>query len=79
VLAQKNRMSPNLWNDLKVSLPWLSRDSVYPNTRLGFARGGEPVRFVEEVRNDYRVIANREKPYRVGRLLDPMGPTVIGP
>jgi membrane-bound lytic murein transglycosylase F len=79
VLAQKNRMSPNSWNDLKVSLPLLSHEGVYENTRLGFARGGEPVHFVEEVRGYYRVIANRERPYRIGRLQDNMGSAVIGP
>lgn len=78
VLAQRNRMSPNSWNDLKVSLPLLSREGIYQNTRLGFARGGEPVRFVEDVRVYYRVIASREKAYRNSRLQEIIGST-IGP
>ncbi|MDE2354734.1 MAG: lytic transglycosylase F, partial [Betaproteobacteria bacterium] len=53
-------------------LPLLSTPEVYNTTRAGFARGGEPVIFVENVRSYYDILARFEKPYR------PLGKTAAG-
>ena len=64
VLAQRNHLNPDSWNDVKRMLPLLSSADVYQTTRYGFARGGEPVNFVENVRSYYDILARFEKPYR---------------
>ena len=64
VLTQRNHLNPDSWNDVKRMLPLLSSAEVYQTTRYGFARGGEPVNFVENVRSYYDILARFEKPYR---------------
>ncbi len=63
ILAQRNRLNPDAWNDVKRMLPLLSTPAVYNNTRAGFARGGEPVIFVENIRSYYDILSRFEKPY----------------
>jgi len=51
VITQKRKGDPNKWSDVKRSLPLLSRKRWYINTKYGYARGIEPVRFVTRIRN----------------------------
>jgi membrane-bound lytic murein transglycosylase F len=44
---------PNKWRDVKKVLPLLSQKRWYRKTKHGYARGREPVRFVENIRNYY--------------------------
>ena len=50
VLTQKNGGNPDSWGDVKTSLPLLSQRAWYSKTRHGYARGREPVKFVENIR-----------------------------
>ncbi len=63
ILAQRNKLNPDSWNDIKKMLPLLSLPAVYETTKSGFARGGEPVNFVENVRGYYDILARFEKPH----------------
>lgn len=47
---------PNKWIDVKESLPLLARRKWYKNTKHGYARGWEPVRYVENIRSYYDVL-----------------------
>lgn len=47
---------PNKWVDLKTTLPLLSRKKWYKKTRFGYARGWEPVRYVENIRRYYDLL-----------------------
>jgi membrane-bound lytic murein transglycosylase F len=49
----RNR-NPNEWEDVSDSLLKLMQRRHYQNARYGFARGIEPVRYVEEIMNRYR-------------------------
>ncbi len=60
-LAKKLDRNPNSWADLKIVLPYLSQKKYYRNLRFGYARGSEPVRYVEGI-YDYKDIL--EKRYR---------------
>ena len=53
VLAQKARRDPDSWEDVREFLPLLSQEYWYTQTENGYARGWEPVRYVDNVR-DYR-------------------------
>ncbi len=63
ILAQQRHLNPDRWTDVRSTLPLLSLPSVYPHTRWGFARGGEPVNFVDNIRTYYDILERYEKPY----------------
>lgn len=47
---------PDKWIDVKQNLPLLSVKKWYKKTKYGFARGREPVRYVENVRSYYDLL-----------------------
>jgi membrane-bound lytic murein transglycosylase F len=53
VLTQKAGRDPDLWQDVREFLPLLEQEHWYSQTENGYARGWEPVRYVDSVR-DYR-------------------------
>jgi membrane-bound lytic murein transglycosylase F len=50
VLAQKAGRDPDSWNDVREFLPLLEQEEWYTRTENGYARGWEPVRYVDNVR-----------------------------
>ena len=55
-LAEKIGGNPNRWADVKKALPLLSQEKWYKQTRYGYARGREPVRYVENIRSYYDIL-----------------------
>lgn len=55
-LTQKRHKNPDKWLDVKESLPLLSQRKWYKQTRHGYARGKEPVRYVENIRSYYDLL-----------------------
>jgi membrane-bound lytic murein transglycosylase F len=60
ILAQKQKLNPDSWTDVKTVLPLLALPEYYSKARLGYARGGMPVAFVERVRGYYDVLLAQE-------------------
>lgn len=58
-LARRLGKSPHVWSDLKEVLPLLSQKKYYKTLKYGYARGREPVRYVQRIRN-YRDIMEKE-------------------
>lgn len=56
VLTQKLGGDPDKWMDVKERLPLLGLKEWHSQTKHGFARGEEPVRFVENVRGYYDLL-----------------------
>ncbi|MGR9073545.1 MAG: membrane-bound lytic murein transglycosylase MltF, partial [Gammaproteobacteria bacterium] len=56
ILTQKQGGNPDKWMDVKQRLPLLSDKKWYKKTKHGYARGSEPVRFVENIRNYYDLL-----------------------
>ena len=56
VLAQSDGADPDKWTDVKKYLPRLSQKKWYQKTRHGYARGNEPVRYVENIRSYYDIL-----------------------
>lgn len=55
--------NPNLWMDVKEALPLLSQKRYYKYTRHGYARGQEPVDYVQNIRRYYDLLVwNDEQP-----------------
>jgi membrane-bound lytic murein transglycosylase F len=49
ILAQSHGRNPDKWEDVRAYLPLLSQERWYTQTKRGYARGWEPVRYVENV------------------------------
>lgn len=55
-IAEKLGKDPNRWADVKETLPLLQKSQYYEKTRNGYARGREPVRYVQNVRYYYNLL-----------------------
>jgi membrane-bound lytic murein transglycosylase F len=65
IITQTRGGDPDKWIDVKQNLPLLARKKWYRQTEHGYARGYEPVRYVENIRSYYDVLAwylQREHP-----------------
>ncbi|WP_151900964.1 membrane-bound lytic murein transglycosylase MltF [Sulfurimonas hydrogeniphila] len=58
-LAKKLGLNPNIWSDLKIVLPLLSQKKYYRTLKYGYARGAEPVKYVESIYN-YKDILDKQ-------------------
>ncbi|TFH12349.1 MAG: membrane-bound lytic murein transglycosylase MltF [Nitrosomonadales bacterium] len=66
ILAQRMKLSPDLWVDLKISLPLLSNRKYFEKLKHGYARGGEAVFLTESVRTYYNILLKHEAPHTRG-------------
>ena len=57
VLTQRQGGNPDHWQDVKERLPLLAIKKYYKKTKHGYARGWEPVTYVENIRNYHRILA----------------------
>ncbi|CAG0992041.1 membrane-bound lytic murein transglycosylase F [Burkholderiales bacterium] len=56
VQAQRDRLDPDRWRDVRRTLPLLALPDYYEKAKLGYARGGMPVAFVDRVRAYYDIL-----------------------
>lgn len=56
IITEQLGGNPYKWEDLKKSLPLLRQKKWYKKTRYGYARGLEPVRYVENIRSYYDIL-----------------------
>ena len=64
-ITQKRGGNPDSWKDVKENLPLLSKRKWYKNTKHGYARGNEALRYVENIRSYYAILGwqlEKEKP-----------------
>ncbi|HZF15842.1 MAG TPA: membrane-bound lytic murein transglycosylase MltF [Steroidobacteraceae bacterium] len=50
ILTQMRHHNPDSWQDVRAHLPLLAQEKWYLQVKRGYARGWEPVRFVDNVR-----------------------------
>ncbi len=65
VLTQRQGGDPDRWLDVREHLPLLTQERWHRQTRFGYARGYEPVHFVENVRTFFEILSwmeGREHP-----------------
>ena len=65
-LAAKEGLNPNKWLDVKKILPRLAQKQWYSKTKYGYARGGEPVHFVANIRRYYDILTWATQPQLEG-------------
>lgn len=56
IITEQNKGDPNKWADVKDSLPLLRKRRWYKNTKHGYARGNEPVTYVQNIRHYYNLM-----------------------
>ena len=60
-LAIKLEKDPNNWADLKQVFPLLAQKKYYKQLQYGYARGSEPVRYVQRIRDYQQVLLQNLK------------------
>ncbi len=61
VLTQRQKGDPNAWLDVKKWMPSLSNPGYFNSLKYGYARGGEAVIFVENIRAYYDILTRLDK------------------
>ena len=60
IITESRGGDPDRWIDVKQSLPLLARKKWYKKTKYGYARGWEPVKYVENIRQYYEYLIGFE-------------------
>lgn len=61
VLTERLNGDPDKWADVRENLPKLAKRVYYRKAKHGYARGWEPVQYVQNIRSYYNVLALHEK------------------
>ncbi len=61
ILTARNNKNPDKWADVKQHLPLLVQKKYYKTVKHGYARGREPVNFVDNIRNYYDMLVWHNK------------------
>lgn len=64
ILAQRINLKPDSWTDIKKALPLLSKASYNATLKHGYARGGEAVIFVENIRTYNDILMKFGQPHK---------------
>ena len=56
ILAVRLGKDPNRWQDIRSTLPMLRQKTYYRTLPHGYARGTEPVRYVDRIKTYYRIL-----------------------
>jgi membrane-bound lytic murein transglycosylase F len=74
IITQKRGANPDSWVDVKESLPLLRKRKWYRKTKHGYARGNEPVIYVENIRRYFdllvRALGQADQDTPANRALD---------
>jgi membrane-bound lytic murein transglycosylase F len=55
-LAKRLGKNPDLWQDVRSTLPLLRKERYYQTLPYGYARGTVSVRYVDRIRTYYRIL-----------------------
>jgi len=78
IITRKRGGNPNKWIDVKESLPLLRKRRWYKKTRYGYARGTEPVHYVENIRSYYDILAWHQET-QIEQKVDPTKLAIVSP
>jgi membrane-bound lytic murein transglycosylase F len=60
-IAIAKDLPPDKWSSIKQTLPLLRKRSYFSQSRYGYARGTEPVRFVSRILTYYDILRNQSR------------------
>jgi len=55
-LAKRHGKDPHRWHDVKMMLPLLMKKKHYSTLKYGYARGSEPVQYVQQIRQYEKIL-----------------------
>ncbi|MFO7751000.1 MAG: membrane-bound lytic murein transglycosylase MltF [Desulfobacteraceae bacterium] len=58
-LAEERGLDKNKWESMEKTLPLLTKREFYKNTKHGYARGWEPVRYIERIETYYDILKQK--------------------
>jgi membrane-bound lytic murein transglycosylase F len=53
-------LNPDKWQDVRQVIPKLAEPGSYPSLKHGYARGGEAMQLVDNIRNYYDILARMQ-------------------
>lgn len=56
IITQHHGGNPDVWVDVMAHLPYLQKSKYYEKARYGYARGSEPVTYVQNIRHYYSIL-----------------------
>ncbi|MCG8552847.1 MAG: membrane-bound lytic murein transglycosylase MltF [Desulfobacterales bacterium] len=59
-LAKQKGYDPYTWKGIKATLPLLAQEKYYNQTKYGYARGWEPVQYVERIRTYFDILRQKK-------------------
>jgi membrane-bound lytic murein transglycosylase F len=77
VLAQMHGKNPDSWDDVRGQLPLLAEEQWFNRVKRGYARGWEPARFVEQVKQYLAVLEWLDADKLARNRMPPKVPGVI--
>ena len=69
IITQQQGGDPDRWFDVKTRLPLLKQKKYYKNTKYGYARGDEPVKYVQSIRRYYESLSFLDDKAKKEKLL----------
>jgi membrane-bound lytic murein transglycosylase F len=60
ILAQRANLNPNKWQDVRQVIPKLAEPDSFNTLRHGYARGGEAMQLVDNIRNYYDILSRAQ-------------------
>ena len=58
-IAEEKGYDAQIWQSLKLTLPLLSKAAYYKKTKYGYARGWEPVQYVERILTYFDILKQK--------------------
>jgi membrane-bound lytic murein transglycosylase F len=58
-IAQEKGLDLDTWQTLKITLPLLSKSQYYQTTKYGYARGWEPVQYIERILTYFDILKQK--------------------
>jgi membrane-bound lytic murein transglycosylase F len=56
ILTEQQGGNPNVWHEVRKRLPLLAQSKYHSTLKHGYARGHEPVTYVDNIRNYYELL-----------------------
>ncbi len=60
ILAKQKGLDPDKWSSLKKTLPLLRIKKHYKKTKYGYARGTEPIRYINNIQTYYDILKQKD-------------------
>ncbi|HKK90419.1 MAG TPA: membrane-bound lytic murein transglycosylase MltF [Desulfobacteraceae bacterium] len=60
-LAEERGLDKNKWKSMETTLPLLTKRKFYKKTKHGYARGREPVQYIERIETYYDILKQKAK------------------